>query len=88
MTSNVTIYHIPKKIVINHLKKEPCCLNIIDTPGFADTRGESWDKKISNMISTLLNKNTGMKTLDYVLLAVNGTTNRLSSQVKYIYDSI
>ena len=40
------------------------------------------------MIATLLNKESGLKTLDYILLTVKAPTNRVDQQVKYIYDRI
>ena len=54
MTSSVTIYHIPAKHIVNKLNKDNCCINVIDTPGFGDTKGQAWDWKIFNMITNLL----------------------------------
>ena len=78
MTSTVNIYHLPHDqikvpIAFNNMN---CCLNIIDTPGFGDTRGEEWDKKIGYMIQSTLLK---LSTLDYLVLVVKATENRLAS---------
>ena len=44
MTSEVTIYHIPSGEIKQQICAEGiCCVNIIDTPGFGDTRGPQWD---------------------------------------------
>ena len=44
MTSAVTIYHIPHDDIVNNLSEEKqTCINLIDTPGFGDTRGPAWD---------------------------------------------
>ena len=48
MTDNVTIYHIPAEHIVEHVdKRKKKCINIIDTPGFGDTRGPDWDGRIS-----------------------------------------
>lgn len=85
MTSKVTIYHIPQRLITNTISKEPCCVNIIDTPGFGDTRGPVWDNKISSMIGALLQE---LQTLDYILLTVKASDNRLSHASKFIYSKI
>ena len=55
MTSDITIYHIPStELEDGKLSSTPCCVNIIDTPGFGDTRGPVWDVKIEKMITGLL----------------------------------
>ena len=83
MTSKVTIYHIPSSEIVNHVSVEDCCVNIIDTPGFGDTRGPKWDEKIFKMIAGLL---MSIESLDYVLLVVKSSDNRLDEQEKYIYN--
>ena len=90
MTSSVTIYHIPKEHLKKQISNTPCCINIIDTPGFGDTRGPVWDKKIFTMIGALLGsgKDGGLEHLNYILLTVKATDNRLSPSSKYIYDNI
>ena len=76
MTSDVSIYHISSSDIQNSIFGQDiaCCVNIIDTPGFGDTRGPNWDLKIEKMIKgTLMN----LESLDYVTCVVKGTTNRL-----------
>ena len=85
MTSTVTIYHIPAAHIVNKISKDNCCINIIDTPGFGDTRGHVWDLKIFNMISNLLNS---MQSLNYILMVVKSTENRLTDSTKFIYKQI
>ena len=87
MTSKVTIYHIPNDFIAHHPHKsaEGCCVNIIDTPGFGDTRGAVWDKKIANMIGTLLKS---LFTLDYICLVVKSTENRVMESTKFVYAQI
>ena len=67
MTSNVTIYHIPADYIKVKIADSKCCLNIIDSPGFGDTRGHAWDLKIAEMIQCVLKK---LDTLDYLVLVV------------------
>ena len=77
MTSSVNLYHIPSKYIkakVAHGDTQ-CCINIIDSPGFGDTRGEEMDKKINYMIRATLLK---MKTLDYLLMVIKSTENRLA----------
>ena len=31
----VTIHHLPSKYIVNRLSVMPCCVNLIDTPGFS-----------------------------------------------------
>ena len=56
LTSSVTTYHIPSNWIkhgrFNH-NKDPYCINIIDTPGFGDTRGLEMEKCINEMIKIL-----------------------------------
>ena len=85
MTSTVTIYHIPAEHIVNKINSNNSCINIIDTPGFGDTRGMAWDIKIFNMISNLLNS---LSTLDYMLMVVKATENRLTPSTKFIYKQI
>ena len=77
MTSDVTIYHIPQSYIKKSLSKVPCCINIIDTPGFGDTRGQVWDDKITQMFEGLLHE---LDTLDYLMLTVKAADNRLDSK--------
>ena len=85
MTSSVTIYHIPKEHISNELSTTSCCINIIDTPGFGDTRGPVWDEKIAKMIGKTLHLLTS---LDYFLMAVKSTDNRLEGSSSNLAKSL
>ena len=85
MTSTVNIYHIPAEHIVRKISKNNCCLNIIDTPGFGDTRGVVWDEKIFRMISNLLNN---IKQLNYMLTVVKSSDNKLTESSKFIYGKI
>ena len=85
MTSSVTIYHLPSSNIVKFPYKGKCCVNIIDTPGFGDTRGPAWDKIISQMLSQLLNT---IEMLDYIMIAVKSTDTRLFESSKFVYNSI
>ena len=82
MTSAVTIYHIPAEHIVNRVSKETCCINIVDTPGLGDTRGQAWDWKIFGMISSLIKSLT---TLDYIFMVSKATESRLTPSNKFIY---
>jgi hypothetical protein len=70
MTSSVTTYHIPSNWIkhgrFNH-NKDPYCINIIDTPGFGDTRGLEMEKCINEMIKNSLQS---IDTIDSIFLVV------------------
>ena len=86
MTDSVTIYHIPAKHVVNQLdSKQRKCINIIDTPGFGDTRGPNADKRIFKMIAALFNS---LVTLDYILMVVKSSENRLPTSSQYVFQNI
>ena len=57
-------------------------MNIIDTPGLADTRGQGWDSKIQTMIKSLLQR---FDTLDYVCLTMKYSDFRDEANQKFIY---
>ena len=82
MTSTVSIYHIPSSAIQTEAFYSDCCINVIDTPGFGDTRGVAWDAKIEKLISGLLNK---IPKLDYVNIVYKGSSNRLDQQTKFVF---
>lgn len=65
-------------------------LNIIDTPGFGDTRGLSRDKEIEGQIKELFSAkdSKGVSTLDAVCLLAKAPDARLTSTQKYIFQSV
>jgi len=86
VTSAVTIYHIKSEWIKRPINpNRRACINIIDTPGFGDTRGIAWDQLIYNMIEKTL-KN--LKMLDYVLLVVKASDTRLGASTKFVFQNI
>ena len=85
MTSEVSVYHIPYSQIKKDLFEYPSCINIIDTPGFNDTRGFEWDRKIEAMIKGLLHK---LDHLDYITITIKSTENRLTPPTKFVYETI
>ena len=75
LTSTVTIYHIPSDQIVNSLSVQQCCVNIIDTPGFGDTRGPEWDNKIADMLSATFES---LAKIDYVLMVIKSSEIRLT----------
>ncbi|CAC5370968.1 unnamed protein product [Mytilus coruscus] len=80
-TSSVTVYRIPrlKGLKINS------GLNIIDTPGFNDTR-QDFDKRITAQIKELFA--SGITHLDAILIVLPLSTTRLTSSQRLIFSSI
>ncbi|KAB5590308.1 hypothetical protein CTheo_6246 [Ceratobasidium theobromae] len=60
-------------------------LNILDTPGIADTRGIERDKDHLKKINTMIKE---MGTVDAVLLIVNGTKERLDVSTDFTLETI
>lgn len=86
MTDDVTIYHIP----CEHIKRAGGmgtgkCINIIDTPGFGDTRGLDQDDRITAMVANLLKSFTS---LDYILMVVKASETRLTASSSYVFSRI
>ena len=65
-------------------------LNIIDTPGFGDTRGIDRDKMLVEQIRSLFSDpgEQGIDTLDAVWFVTQAPMCRLSPTQRYIFDSI
>ncbi|XP_030640959.1 uncharacterized protein LOC115821306 [Chanos chanos] len=66
----------------------PYSLTIIDTPGFGDTRGLSYDKQIIEQLKSLICDPLGIDHIDAVCFVVQAALVRLSANQKYIFDSI
>nr|XP_029501002.1 uncharacterized protein LOC115116650 [Oncorhynchus nerka] len=66
----------------------PYSLTIIDTPGFGDTRGMAQDKLITEQVKEFLCNPLGIAHIDAVCFVVQAPLVRLSSNQKYIFDSI
>lgn len=69
--------------IINKISAEPSCVNIIDTPGFGDTRGSEYDQIFFQMIAAVLKE---IETLDYIMLVVKATENRFGQSSKFVYN--
>ena len=78
-TSEVNVYQIAK-----HNGFPP--LLIVDTPGFGDTRGIQYDKKITDLIEeTFRNK---IQTLTSVCFVAQSSNARLTSSQKYVFNKV
>ena len=82
MTSDVSIYHIPSSVIRLPIADTPCCLNVIDVPGFGDTRGEAYDAKITDMVKHLLED---LDSLDYIMLVVKHNETRFVDSLKVVF---
>lgn len=78
-TSNVNIYYIKSHNNYNPIK-------IIDTPGFGDTRGIEFDKKIPLMIEKILKKNN--ISINAICFIGKSSNSRLTFEQEYISESI
>ena len=82
VTNNVNIYNIR---INNSLIKFPC-FKIVDTPGFGDTRGLDFDKKIIEMIEdTFKNRCDSINAICFV---AKSNEMRLSDHLKYILGEV
>ncbi|XP_071148474.1 uncharacterized protein [Mytilus edulis] len=65
-------------------------INLIDTPGFGDTRGLEQDAKIIEQIRELFNSKgeRGVATLDAVCFILKAPDARLTTTQKYIFEAI
>ncbi|WAR16464.1 hypothetical protein MAR_031058 [Mya arenaria] len=68
----------------------PFTLNIIDTPGFGDTRGFERDEELINQIRYLFSKEPprGVTIIDAVCFLVKSPDARLTAVQKYIFQQI
>ena len=85
-TEWVTVYTIPKLS-----DRVPFRLNLIDTPGFGDTRGVEHDKKLISHMFSFFNHcegNHGIVVLDAVCFVVKAPDVRLTETQKYIFHSV
>ncbi|XP_060590329.1 uncharacterized protein LOC132745432 [Ruditapes philippinarum] len=65
-------------------------LNIIDTPGFGDTRGQKRDKKLVDQIHTLFSSRDekGVLGIDAICFLIKAPDARLTHTQRYIFESI
>ena len=76
-TSDVNIYYIRSK------KKGTPNLRIIDTPGYGDTRGYEYDKKITKMIKDKFEKE--IKIINSICFVAKSDKIRLSFEQNYVF---
>ena len=82
-TDHIVVYKIKAlpEMNINH------DLTIIDSPGFGDTRGVDYDKKLMQNIEDLF-KSKKVDSLDAIGFVAKAGDARLTAQQKYIFESI
>jgi len=74
----------------SHGNKIPFNLNIIDTPGFGDTRGIKRDKELMNQIKDLFTNDgpEAIETIHAVCFVIQAPLVRLTTQQKYVFDQV
>ncbi|XP_078251561.1 uncharacterized protein LOC144591130, partial [Rhinoraja longicauda] len=83
-TSSITAYHLHHQVGFNI----DYSLTIIDTPGFGDTRGISWDQQITEQIHEFFTSPQGVDQIDAVCFVTQASLPRLTHTQKYVFDSI
>ncbi|XP_038831548.1 uncharacterized protein LOC120030283 [Salvelinus namaycush] len=83
-TTGVTVYDV----FWCEGQRVPYSLTIIDTPGYGETRGIQQDKMIPEKLMELFRSEYGVHQVDAVGLVVKSSTNRLTVEQKYIFDSV
>ncbi|XP_028275119.1 uncharacterized protein LOC114444602 [Parambassis ranga] len=81
-TSDVTVYQIFESQTL------PYSLTIIDTPGYADTRGLEHDINICQRLLDLFRSEDGVHEVHAVGLVMKASNNRLSDRLSYVFDSV
>uniref|UniRef100_A0AAV2KJ24 Fibronectin type-III domain-containing protein n=1 Tax=Knipowitschia caucasica TaxID=637954 RepID=A0AAV2KJ24_KNICA len=83
-TSEVTVYRInfDEGFMIDY------SLNIIDTPGFGDTRGIKRDHETTEQIRNLFSDSHGVDVLHTVCFVAQSALARLSATQRYVFDSV
>ncbi|XP_041926477.1 uncharacterized protein LOC121690139 [Alosa sapidissima] len=69
-------------------KTSPIAWSIIDTPGYGDTRGPEYDKKIAENLHTLFRSYDGINSIDAVGLVVTACQSCLHERQLYIFDAV
>ncbi|KAK9952918.1 hypothetical protein ABG768_016946 [Culter alburnus] len=77
-TTIITVYGV-------YDQKSPDDLTIIDTPGYGNTRGISFDKEIA---MNLLRLSEDLHEIDAVCLVIDASQTRLSDRQIYIFDAV
>ncbi|XP_038136590.1 uncharacterized protein LOC119780581 [Cyprinodon tularosa] len=83
-TSDVIVY----QIFGFEGKTLPFSLTIIDTPGYGDTRGLEKDAIVRQRLLDLFSSEGGVEEINMVGLVVKASVNRVSSRLRYIFDSV
>ena len=68
----------------------PYTLTVVDTPGFGDTEGKDKDNFLTKQIDKFFRSkgDSGIDQIDAIGFAVKSSTNRLTENQKYIFNSI
>ncbi|XP_041349193.1 uncharacterized protein LOC121368522 [Gigantopelta aegis] len=71
-------------------KKDSFTLNIIDTPGFGDTRGIEQDQQLVEQIRALFTTKgvKGIETIDAICFVTQAPLARMTATQRYIFDAI
>ena len=80
VTDNVNIYYIRTKL------SDLPYIRIVDTPGFGDTRGITYDKKIIDMIRETFTNHCD--TINAICFVANSNETRLTDFQKYIFAQV
>ncbi|XP_054848009.1 uncharacterized protein LOC129337996 [Eublepharis macularius] len=83
-TETLTAYEIN----LSQGLRVPFSLTLIDTPGFGDTRGISYDKMLLEQIREFFLVQEGFDHIDAVCVVVQASQPRLTQPQKYIFDSL
>ncbi|XP_051738008.1 uncharacterized protein LOC127505987 isoform X2 [Ctenopharyngodon idella] len=78
-TTIITVYGV-------YDQKSPEDLTIIDTPGYGNTHGISFDKEIAMNLLRL--SEDGLHEIDAVCLVIDASQTRLSGRQMYIFDAV
>ncbi len=77
-TSYITVYEV-------FVEESPTSLTIIDTPGYADTKGFKREREISEYLRRLFSEEDGIHYIDAVCFVMKASQNQLSGKEDYIF---
>ena len=60
-------------------------INVIDTPGFGDSRGLEYDERHVKSIMDIIKK---QKYIDIIIMVVNGRETRMTASIKYVISQL
>ncbi|KAK2907351.1 hypothetical protein Q8A67_006336 [Cirrhinus molitorella] len=80
-TREITVYEV-------FVEENPTSLTIIDTPGYAHTKGYEKDREISEYLIKLFSAEDGIHYIDAVCFVMKASQNRLSDKELYVFHSV